>query len=112
VEKRAALSATPAFWLEHGIGLGWAIGLNFVVQYGFDLGNPYLTEPQRWKRAGWAVGGGGILGYGLSYAAASAFGGPYGIAAGFTWGLIWFGVLQPTIFEWRELSPKRNLAPL
>jgi hypothetical protein len=111
-ETRAILSGTSALWLKHGIGMSWAVALNFAVQYWFDLRNPYLTPQQRWARARWAAGFGGIVGYGLSYAAAAAFGGPVGIAVGFTWGLIWFGVLQPRVFEGEGLSPKRNLAPL
>jgi hypothetical protein len=111
-ETRAALSATPAFLLKHGIGLSWAIGLNFVVQYGFDLGNPYLTPQQRWARGGVAVIGGGVLGYAFAAGAASVWGGPVGIAVGFTWGLIWFGVVQPRIFQGASFAPSRRLAPL
>jgi len=111
-ETRAALSAMPTFLLKHGIGLSWAIGLNFVVQYGFDLGNPYLTPQQRWARGGVAVAGGGVLGYIFAASAAAAFGGPVGIAVGFTWGLIWFGVVQPRIFQGTSFAPSRRLAPL
>ncbi|MEW5956939.1 MAG: hypothetical protein AB1801_04390 [Chloroflexota bacterium] len=111
-EKRAILSGTSGFLLKHGIGLGWAVGLNFAVQYGFDMGNPYLTEPQRWTRGGVAVLGGGIFGYALAAGAASAWGGPAGIAVGFTWGLIWFGAVQPVIFQNPTFAPSRRLAPL
>jgi hypothetical protein len=109
---KAALPGLPVFLLKHGIGLGWAVGLSFAIQYGFDLSNPYLTGSQRWARGGVAVIGGGILGYAPATGAAAAWGGPAGILVGFGWGLLWFGGIQPMIFKDAHFAPSRRLAPL
>jgi hypothetical protein len=123
-ESRAALSATSAFWLKHGVGMSWAIGLNALVQYWGDANNPYLTPEQRTWRVVSAGVGGGIAGY-LATAFVTAKlgavlgieGGPPGMAlgaaVGFTLGLIWYGYFQPqVVFPTVGLGPRRNLAPL
>jgi hypothetical protein len=124
---KAALSALPASLLKHGIGAGWAIGLNVLVQYWGDVGNPYLTSEQRYWRLASAGIGGGLGGYVFALGAqalltakvGAALGieaGPAGMlvggAAGLIFGLAYFGLAQPVIFQAGGWNPKRNLAPL
>jgi len=124
-ETRATLSATSALWLKHGLGLSWAVGLNVLVQYLGDVGNPYLTPEQRnWRLVSASVGG-GTIGYVATAVATAKLGAVMGIegglptmalgaALGFTYGLVYYGFVQPRIvFPVFGLGPaKRNLAPL
>jgi hypothetical protein len=127
-ETRAALSATPALWLKHGLGMSWAVGLNVLVQYLGDVGDPFLTPEQRNWRLFSAGAGGGTGGYLFVLGAQALFtakvgavlgieAGPAGVvvgsAAGFIYGLVYFGFVQPQIvFPAFGLGSKRNLAPL
>jgi hypothetical protein len=97
----------------------FAFALSAGVQYLGDVGNPYLSREQIVERATWA-GGGGVWAWGwgtgtslaLAWAGAGAWAGPIGIGVGFVAGFIWFGFVQPAIFEARGVTPERNLAPL
>jgi hypothetical protein len=97
----------------------FAFALSAGVQYLGDVGNPYLSGAQVTRRSVWAgLGGLGAWGIGttttaaLIWAGAGSAAGPIGIGVGFLTGFIWFGFIQPAIFEDRGLNPKRNLAPL
>ena len=126
-ESRAMLSATSAFWLKHGFGASWAIGLNVLVQYWGDVGNPYLTPQQKTWRVVSAGAGGGVGGYFFVLGSQALFtagvGAALGIeagvagmlvggAAGLIYGLVYYGYVQPQLFEARGWNPKRNLSPL
>ncbi|MEW5956937.1 MAG: hypothetical protein AB1801_04380, partial [Chloroflexota bacterium] len=100
-------------------GGAFAFVLSAGVQYLGDVGNPYLSSEQISRRVSiagvggtiaWGVGTGTTLA--LAWAGAGAWAGPIGIGTGFVTGFIWFGFVQPVIFEGSGLSPKRNLAPL
>jgi hypothetical protein len=97
----------------------FAFALSAGVQYLGDVGNPYLSGAQVTRRSVWAgLGGLGAWGVGttttaaLIWAGAGSWAGPVGIGVGFVTGFIWFGFIQPAIFEDRGLNPKRNLAPV
>jgi hypothetical protein len=104
----------------------FAFALSAGVQYLGDVGNPYLSGAQMRGRVAvagiggtvaWGIGTGttlavGWFGAAIGWAGAGVWAGPIGIGVGFVAGFVWFGFIQPGIFEDRGLNPKRNLAPL
>jgi hypothetical protein len=92
----------------------WGGALSGAVQYLSDYRNPYLTPGQIGRRTGIAFVGGGFTAVGGAWLGTKLgiAGGPWGMALGFTLGFIYFGYIQPQIFQWTGQSPQRNLAPL
>jgi hypothetical protein len=100
----------------------WGGALSGVVQYLGDYRNPYLTQKQVLVRTGIATVGGGATAI-VGAIATAKIGGVLGIEGGlpgialgagigFTLGFIYFGFVQPVVFEWTGQNPQRNLAPL
>jgi hypothetical protein len=100
----------------------WGGALSGVVQYLSDYSNPYLTQRQTFVRTGIATLGGGTTAV-IGAAVASEIGGTLGIVGGpggialgagigFTLGYVYFGYIQPWIFQNTGQNPQRNLAPL
>jgi RHS repeat-associated protein len=100
----------------------WGGELSGAVQYLSDYRNPYLTGSQIKWRTGIATAGGGTAAV-VGAIAASKLGtalgipgGPptmiFGAGIGFTLGFIYFGYVQPQIFQGGDLNPQRKLAPL
>lgn len=85
--------------LDFGIGMGIDVG----VQASLDLGmlrRGELTGSQYGERLAWA-GAGSVL----SWAAITAVGGPWGIAAGIVVAVGYDLFLQPIIYRLRGLNP-------
>jgi hypothetical protein len=94
-------------------GAGFAFGLSAAFQW-FEDTSPYLTLEQRAFRTGisgiggavaWAAGG--FATYSLG---ASALAGPIGIVVGGVVTYAWIKWIQPVIFDYAGLNPKRDLA--
>jgi hypothetical protein len=124
------ISAEPEFvspgwmnWAPKYIGaFFWGGALSGVVQYLGDYRNPYLTQKQILVRSGIAAVGGGttaVIGAALALEIGAKLGIAgglpgvvFGAGVGFTLGYIYFGYIQPWIFQNEGQNPQRNLAPL